>query len=728
MKRRLLIQAIALGCIPLAAQGQTVQGVKGAAVWFQAKPVTDSLLNGRYHFSDKSGNGLTLCIGTGSSEYTQLRSVINTFNFNPAIDLNAPSGNLSTAFDHAGLQQATVIGVFAPKDTALHTNVYQIDTSNPFTLHTERVIHATNTDTLGYHPNMIEIMPNQMGAENKTLPRIISYTRTMMPSHSLWDAQETTVNLFKTFNGYCPEIIVFNRMLSLQERRKIESYLALKYGLTLLGSYYDSSGNLIWNATGNAFHHRVTGIGNDGSLSQLMSTSSYVHWANAANREYETFYNHDSYNSTSRHRLLTIGREWGNTIPSGKYMIWGDNGASLSWTSGTWHILDRQWKIKSSITNKSENDTVDYEDSSLQVLREGYVYSVSGSGSDKYAKFGPASSGDKYFEFTCPTTTTPTFQIGLFEKDSTAICSYGYQFSSGFIKRVDNGLVQASNINGNHCRGKKIRIYRRGNWMTLSADNTYVSGSSIYVPSATPSVSPILRNGASDNSEGVDADRDFLPGFDPILFGPRQYNGIITTISSGSLNINNLRIGGFSDTGNLIELGYNTIANNSGPFNDSPSDTYLLISDTPDFTGSNVTYIKCDEIDTSRAKSIFHNVKIDPTEAHYFTFANGTPPTSSAKETFDLKEEATTIEAEGSSVFGITSNGNNSREFTAWLDLPGNNMASLLIFDAAGRHCGEYSLNGSGRRTATFSVNAPGVYIVKALTDNQEYTKKITVK
>ena len=49
-------------------------------------------------------------------------------------------------------------------------------------------------------------------------------------------------------------------MLTPDERRKVESYLAVKYGITLKGSYLDSDGNLTWDMAENqAYHHRVTG-------------------------------------------------------------------------------------------------------------------------------------------------------------------------------------------------------------------------------------------------------------------------------------------------------------------------------------------------------------------------------------------------------------------------------------------------------------------------------------
>lgn len=727
---KLLLVTLALGCIPLAAQGQTVQGVKGVAVWFQAKPIADSLLNGEYHFADNSGNGLSLCVGSGSSEYTQARGYINTFNFNPAIDLSKPVGGLLTTFNHAGLQQTTVMGVFAPKTSTQNTYVYQMGGTNGFSLYTGKIAYAGGSSDLSYHPNLTDTLCSDFGNADKTLPRIITYTRTLMPSHSLWDAPETrTLQLFSSFNGYCPEMIVFNRMLSITERRKVESYLALKYGLTLLDSYYDSSGNVIWDASTNSiFHHRVTGIGCDNSLSLLVSTTSYDELGNSADRQNESFYNHDSYNLSGENRLLTIGRERGGSIDSGKYMLWGDNNQSVAASNGTWNVLQRRWRMSSSIADKQ--DTISFDPSGLNVSGSNNLYAVNGTGSGKHVIIGPASSGDKCFEFTCPSSSTPTFQIGLFESDSVAVCRYGYQFANGQVKRVVDGTVQTSSIYSN-CKGMRVRIHRHGAWMSLCIGNGFVEGSVINVPINDPMIRPTLvtdspiRGDEADNSDVV-VDGGLIDPFEPYpyLIGPQQYKGIISTVSAGLLNINNLRIGGFSDTGNIVELSYK----NNENFHLHHTDAYLLINTTGNsFYSPTMQKIRCSEVDESRKKLIFHNVQF-PTGNLYFTFGWGTPPTSSAKETFALEEEATGIDTDDTPVFGVTTNGHNSREFTAWLDLPDSGPATLLVFDAAGRLSGEYDLKGPGRRTMTFSINYPGVYIVKALTTEQEYTKKITVK
>ncbi|QUL54948.1 FIVAR domain-containing protein [Paenibacillus tritici] len=92
---------------------------------------------------------------------------------------------------------------------------------------------------------------------------------------------------FSRFNGSISEVIVFNKKLSETERHKVNSYLALKYGLSLK----DANGQLIdyvtsnhdaeqtstmWTAANNqGYGNRITGIGRDdqGALDQKQSKS-----------------------------------------------------------------------------------------------------------------------------------------------------------------------------------------------------------------------------------------------------------------------------------------------------------------------------------------------------------------------------------------------------------------------------------------------------------------------
>lgn len=98
------------------------------------------------------------------------------------------------------------------------------------------------------------------------IPRIISIRR------RLTEADTTTIltanlPLSESADSIC-ESIIYNRMLSSHERQKVDTYLALKYGVTLdqtvPTSYVSSDGRVVWDAVTNAeFSHRIFGMCND---------------------------------------------------------------------------------------------------------------------------------------------------------------------------------------------------------------------------------------------------------------------------------------------------------------------------------------------------------------------------------------------------------------------------------------------------------------------------------
>ncbi len=69
------------------------------------------------------------------------------------------------------------------------------------------------------------------------------------------------------------EVIIYDRVISLVERQRVHSYLALKYGITLLsgsspgGQYLDSQADTLWDGSKGGpdldYHHHVAGIGRD---------------------------------------------------------------------------------------------------------------------------------------------------------------------------------------------------------------------------------------------------------------------------------------------------------------------------------------------------------------------------------------------------------------------------------------------------------------------------------
>jgi hypothetical protein len=75
----------------------------------------------------------------------------------------------------------------------------------------------------------------------------------------------SSISAVRVFDGKIAEIIYFHDILSVNEADKVESYLSIKYGISLKKNYLASNGTtIIWNYTGNpTFQTHITGIGFD---------------------------------------------------------------------------------------------------------------------------------------------------------------------------------------------------------------------------------------------------------------------------------------------------------------------------------------------------------------------------------------------------------------------------------------------------------------------------------
>ena len=299
----LLLLGFALGSF-----AQTPGGVSGSELWFKTAPL-NSDLQGYYRWQDFSGDSIRLMLLDSrgvKSELTLPNSSVHFFNFNPSLWLADGFRSLSAKLKHGNLSQATVIGVFAPELATIGKDmvVYALDgrKGDGVILSKDKAVRGRGVEPLDYGSASGEDLLYQSSdslSENgfkESALRVVSYFKVSNPSTTLWgDNSNTTLfigtpstsgsfgtdfptSLFgnASIRGYAPELIVFSRMLTPDERRKVESYLAVKYGITLKGSYLDSDGNLTWDMAENqAYHHRVTAVGTDtaGSLSQPLSAT-----------------------------------------------------------------------------------------------------------------------------------------------------------------------------------------------------------------------------------------------------------------------------------------------------------------------------------------------------------------------------------------------------------------------------------------------------------------------
>ncbi|WP_164975168.1 LamG-like jellyroll fold domain-containing protein [Lutibacter sp. HS1-25] len=202
-------------------------------------------------------------------------------------------------------------------------------------------------------------------------------------------------------NGYVAEIMTYATRVPDIDRPKIESYLAIKYGITLgvngtSKDYYNSAGTKIWDITANSgFNYNIAGIGRDDNsdLDQKQSKSQ-----NDPNDVTIYLGNIFATNNANSH-------DFGYNL---NYLIWGCNNGNFSAdpvttsiTLGTGYAstitkINREWKIVPT-TGVGE----DVGDVYVSILETALTTSFSKLASEEYALVvadDPSFAADKIID------------------------------------------------------------------------------------------------------------------------------------------------------------------------------------------------------------------------------------------------------------------------------------------------------------------------------------------
>lgn len=168
-----------------------------------------------------------------------------------------------------------------------------------------------------------------------------------------------------------------NDKMETEDIHKVESYLALKYGLTLnndlggtAGDYVNSKGQIIWDASqGAMWHHDVIGIGRDDasgllqkqSITQDDSLILYVDALQGLNAANTGTITHD-------HASILIGHNNGLLYDF-------DPGNSPEQPAGIVARMDREWKITN--TNFSDNFSLEFNWNETHDFEPGNSFDIS---------------------------------------------------------------------------------------------------------------------------------------------------------------------------------------------------------------------------------------------------------------------------------------------------------------------------------------------------------------
>lgn len=629
MKKVLLFSGLC-GLSALLLLARSPGGVEGVDAWFKAAPVSGNL-QGRYQWLDFSGDSVVQYAQnrvSGSYVFTQDRTLLKSLNFNPALDFSKGDTPKWSELRRSSLIQGTIIGVFAPYTFTTEGVVYGVASGDGggSLVTSDRIVRPGSIEPLDYgeaHGEDLlytgkDSIPENTFKEHAT--KVLTYYRAANPNTSVWGGPGGTLTIGgaysstnehfngpfdtsnfdnKGFEGYSPELLVYNRILTPGERRKAESYLAMKYGVTLNDSYLDGDGNLVWDRyDAGVYHNRVTAISRNkaGDFLQPMSATSYEEGPLYTSLpENDSYHKSNSYGLPSEAHLLVMGREYGNPMPDKLSLFWGDDGGTLeTYTSPNdtlWHIMNRTWLVKPNMPTVADTTAVRWTGTGMTVTPEGFLDVISQDENTAGKALTPElTDGTGLIEFSCP-SSHPTFAVG-FSKSGDSGCTYGFRIGrDGSVKAIANGEATTANVTTD-VSGADVSVMLSDGVVYLRIDG---EGSAAY----TVAIPEDARNST--------------------------YRGIISAEGSANpLYLTSVRSNGAVETGYFAELAHNLTPDKEF-YHYSRNRTVMLIDPTGEgrFDTDNTVMVRCTPPDISRGKTMFHNIlwDADGSGSDVFTFA-----------------------------------------------------------------------------------------------------------
>jgi hypothetical protein len=195
----------------------------------------------------------------------------------------------------------------------------------------------------GVYPNETTTQSSQLWENGVSLGTKTSAPYNTYPAITQqFDVGGSTVSPGKVFDGKIAEIIYFHDILSVNEADKVESYLAVKYGIALKKNYLASDGTtVVWNYSGNpTFNTHIAGIGFDAGYALDQRVSHNTSPGDMV---------------TVAHNALSFvtNQSLAASIPADtSYLMWASNNGAKSFGSpdaSSGHnlrLLNRRWRAR----------------------------------------------------------------------------------------------------------------------------------------------------------------------------------------------------------------------------------------------------------------------------------------------------------------------------------------------------------------------------------------------
>ena len=636
-------------------------GVTGSRAWI--KTAYNKNLD-KFEWKDFSCD--TATVNNQVIQNGQFTQGVIHLNFNPTLQVSEKL-NSDVILNKTNLSQATIIGVFGKRrnfdqDAPLYnvkgrpTTDFVSSTDKINTVNQGEQLPLDYGSDIGKDLRYSTEENNEGSLDNfkETTHRVFTYKYKEQPNFSIWgercNSKITFGDVLDEFTNRntnegswewnIPEFLVFDRLLTPEERIKAETYLALKYGVTIDENYTSSWDAVLWDLSETPiYNNRITGLINDATSGLFQSVS---HTSNEESVQDNFFsFENDSYHTEFRsfldflnpelsrfllptgNRLLTVGvSELSDLLkPDSTYAVWGDNNKAVKTTArkalAGARLLERVWKMNTNISSTS----------SAIVSSSGVAWDVNGLD----------FQGDKVVKTLVPVDPT------IFPK--TAITTTPLLGSEGVLsltvppthQRISlrfttNSNAITSNAYGIDIRYNSVYLMRKGDGPFGGQWIANVSGDgddTVELVKEKGVIRVLIRRtdnfGLIHHEINIDEADQNLPFFGAILTEPSHQND---TNYSSRHEIKNFIQKGFVEDGMFTELStkqgkaFEFVPNR---LEEHGYESYLIIdkSGKGDFSNiDNLEFIERSRYDANRQSIIFENFAFDTdrNEIDAFTF------------------------------------------------------------------------------------------------------------
>jgi hypothetical protein len=327
MKKIFTLLSVFVVCV---LNAQSPGGVGGMSVWYK----TNSLQTPALLYQDYSGNQHQIQALTGANKPNY-----SLLNFNECLNFDGTDDFLKFPFVIETIDKINFFTAYQNKNTTQESALFTTDNTDEKELfHSTKNVFRYNNDQINFiNTSTIDTLASfslysKFGTPSTKITKVIGKTGLS----SMYIGKDAGAHQWQNFKGKLPEFFTYRKVLTLNERNRVNSYLAVKYAITMPYTEYLSSKNKkIWKQEDyNDYPANVAGIARDGfsDLYQKQGTSS----------------SEQKRLIIAAKKLAIDNRSNDAQFSDQSFLIWGDNKKPLELGSETfgYKLLKRKWKAR----------------------------------------------------------------------------------------------------------------------------------------------------------------------------------------------------------------------------------------------------------------------------------------------------------------------------------------------------------------------------------------------